>query len=61
MMAKNTGNEFRKGSVTDRTQTHNPKTDSWVKRDTNTGKFMDQKSDGTPFKGVAKEKDDRRK
>ncbi|AEJ01906.1 hypothetical protein [Nitrosomonas sp. Is79A3] len=60
-MAKNTGNEFRKGSVTDRTQTHNPKTDSWVKRDTNTGKFMDQKSDGTPFKGVAKEKDDRRK
>jgi hypothetical protein len=60
-MAKNTGNEFRKGSVTNRTQTHNPKTDSWVKRDTNTGKFMDQKSDGAPFKGVAKEKDDRRK
>jgi hypothetical protein len=60
-MAKNTGDEFRKGSVTDRTQTHNPKTDSWVKRDTNTGKFIDQKSDGTPFKGVAKEKDGRRK
>lgn len=60
-MAKNTGDGFRKGSVTDRTQVHNPKTDNWVKRDTNSGKFIDQKSDGTPFKGVAKEKDGRRK
>ena len=59
-MAKNTGDNFRKGSVNDRTQTYNPKTDTWVKRDTDTGKFMDQKSDGTPFKGVAKEKDGRR-
>ncbi|BBL77509.1 hypothetical protein [Methylomagnum ishizawai] len=59
-MAKNTGDGYRKGSVTDRTQTHNPKTDSWVKRNATTGKFMDQKSDGTPFKGVAKEKDGRR-
>lgn len=60
-MAKNTGDGFRKGSVTDRTQVHNPKTGNWVKRDTNSGKFIDQKSDGTPFKGVAKEKDGRRK
>lgn len=59
-MATNTGNGFRKGSVTDRTQTHNPKTNTWVKRDTDTGKFIDQKKDGTPFKGVAKEKDGRR-
>jgi hypothetical protein len=60
-MATNTGDGFRKGSVTDRTQTHNPKTDSWVKRDAGTGRFMDQKSDGTPFKGVSKEKDGRRR
>ena len=26
------------------------------KRDTNTGRFMDGKKDGTPFKGVRKEK-----
>ena len=60
-MAKNTGNNYRNGSVIDRTQTFNPKTGNWVKRDTNSGKFMDQKVDGTPFKGVAKEIDERRK
>ncbi len=59
-MAKNTGEDFRKGSVTNRTQVHNPKTDTWVKRDTETGKFIEQKSNGTPFKGVSKEKDGRR-
>ena len=61
-MAKNTGEGYRKGSVNDRSQTYNPKTDSWVKRDTESGEFIDQKtSDNKPFKGVAKEKDDRRK
>lgn len=60
-MAKNTGNDSRVGSVKDRTQTHNPKTDSHVKRDTETGQFIDQKSDDKPFKGVAKETDKRRK
>lgn len=59
-MAKNTGNNYRKGSVIDRSQTFNPKTETWVKRDTDTGRFMNQKADGAPFKGVAKEKDDRR-
>lgn len=44
------------GAVRERSQTHNPKTDQWVKRDTETGKFMDVKQDGTPFKGVRKEK-----
>ena len=34
---------------------NNPKTDNWVKRDTTTGRFMDVKQDGTPFKGVTKE------
>lgn len=46
----------RHGAVRDRSQTFNPKTEQWVKRDDNTGKFMDVKQDGTPFKGVTKEK-----
>ena len=60
-MAKNTGEGFRRGSVDDRTQVHNPQIDRWIKRDADTGKFMDQKADGDPFKGVAKEPDGRRK
>lgn len=59
-MAKNTGEGYRNGSVKDRTQVYNPKTDTWVKRDTDTGKFIDQKAAGKPFKGVAKEEDGRR-
>ena len=53
-MATNTGNGYRRGSVTRRSQTYNPKTDTYVKRDADSGKFMDQKQDGTPFKGVRK-------
>jgi len=46
-----------KGQVTGRSQTYNPKTDRYVKRDTDSGKFMDQKSErDSPFKGVRKEK-----
>lgn len=60
-MAKNTGNGYRKGSVTDRTQVQNPQNGNYTKRDTTTGRFIDQKQDGSPFKGVAKEVDDRRK
>lgn len=51
-----TGDGHRNGAVKGRTQVHNPKTDQWVKRDPETGKFMDVKKDGTPFKGVTKEK-----
>jgi hypothetical protein len=50
------GDGHRNGPVKDRSQVHNPKTDQWVKRDTDTGKFMDVKKDGNPFKGVRKEK-----
>lgn len=51
------GDGHRNGAVKGRSQTYNPKTDSWVKRDTETGRFMDVKtSDNTPFKGVRKEK-----
>lgn len=57
-MAKNPpkGDNARKGAVRDRSQTYNPHTESWVKRDSDTGRFIDQKSDSKPFKGVRKEK-----
>lgn len=55
-MAKNTGRNYRNGAVNDRSQTYNPKSGTWVKRDSSTGKFMDVKSGGTPFKGVSKER-----
>ncbi|HEX6909505.1 MAG TPA: hypothetical protein VF142_03900 [Longimicrobium sp.] len=46
----------RRGAVRQRSQFKNPKSDTWVKRDTQTGRIMDVKKDGTPFKGVRKEK-----
>lgn len=65
-MAKDTGEKSRKGAVDNRTQVENPKTGDWTKRDEtpgskHKGEFMDTKKDGKPFKGVAKEKDQRRK
>lgn len=50
------GDGHRNGAVKDRSQTFNPVTKQWVKRDSDTGRFMDVKKDGTPFKGVRKEK-----
>lgn len=50
------GDHHRKGAVRERSQTYNPKNDAWVKRNTDTGRFIDQKSDPKPFKGVRKEK-----
>ncbi|MDN6868905.1 hypothetical protein QO202_12805 [Aeromonas caviae] len=57
-MAKNApgGDNRRIGMVRERSQTFNPVTEQWVKRDAATGQFMDVKQDGTPFKGVRKEK-----
>ena len=57
-MAKNApyGDNQRQGMVRNRSQTYNPKTELWVKRDSKTGLFMDVKQDGEPFKGVRKEK-----
>ncbi len=57
-MAKNppTGDGHRHGAVRDRSQVRNPKTDLYVKRDADTGRFMDVKVDGKPFKGVRREK-----
>lgn len=50
------GDGHRNGAVRGRSQTYNPKNDRWTKRDTKTGRFMDQKADDKPFKGVRKEK-----
>jgi hypothetical protein len=56
-MAKNApiGDGRRIGAVKQRSQTKTP-SGHWVKRDSTTGRFMDVKSDGQPFKGVRKEK-----
>lgn len=52
-MAKNTGNGYRKGIISDRTQVLNPKTGKYIKRDTTTGKFLSVKN--TPYKNIRKE------
>lgn len=49
------GDGHRKGAVRKRSQVKNPKTKRYVKRDTTTGQFIDQKADDKPFKGVRKE------
>ena len=49
------GDGHRNGAVRDRSQVQNPN-GHWIKRDAETGKFMDVKSDTKPFKGVTKEK-----
>ena len=54
-MAKNTGHGFRRGAVRGRSQTLTPLTRVWVKRDDSTGRFVDGKTTGGPFKGVRKE------
>lgn len=57
-MAKNTGDGFRRGAVTGRTQFQRPD-GLWQKRDERTGHLMSVKDDGEPFKGVAREPDGR--
>jgi hypothetical protein len=55
-VAKNTGDNYRKGEVRDRSQVQTP-AGNWVKRDDDTGRFMAVKTtDKAPFKGVRKEK-----
>ncbi|MEL7013451.1 MAG: hypothetical protein AAFO72_09235 [Pseudomonadota bacterium] len=57
-MARNTGDNYRKGAVTARTQFQTPD-GKWMKRDERTGQFLDKKKSDGPFKGVAKEPDGR--
>lgn len=49
------GDSRRYGAVRNRSQVKNPKTGLWSKRNASTGKFMDVKQDGKPFKGVRRE------
>lgn len=49
------GDGHRNGAVRERSQVYNPVTEQYVKRDANTGRFMDVKKDGEPFKGVRRE------
>ncbi|MCR6630142.1 MAG: hypothetical protein NVV74_08885 [Magnetospirillum sp.] len=50
------GDGHRNGAVRDRSQFQHPN-GHWVKRDADTGRIMDVKSDNAPFKGVRREKD----
>lgn len=50
------GDNHRNGAVRDRSQSFNPHSERWTKRDSDTGRFMDQKADGRPFKGVRRER-----
>jgi hypothetical protein len=45
----------RRGAVKERSQFLAPN-GNWAKRDARTGRIMDQKQDGTRFKGVRREK-----
>ncbi|HKR02615.1 MAG TPA: hypothetical protein VJT09_18195 [Pyrinomonadaceae bacterium] len=58
-MGKNTGEGYRQGAVKNRTQTENPQTGDWTKRNREDGEFTAVKKNGEPFKGVAKEPDGR--
>ena len=58
-MAKNTGKGHRVGAVDGRSQFQHPVTGTWFKRDRETGRIMDGKADHRPFKGVAREPDQR--
>lgn len=51
-----TGDKARKGAVRKRSQTYNPTTGQYVKRGADSGRFLDVKQDGKPFKGVRREK-----
>jgi hypothetical protein len=55
-MATNTGKNYREGEVRERSQVQNPRTGDFVMRNSTTGEFVAVKRDGTPFKGVRKEK-----
>ena len=50
------GDGHRNGAVKNRSQVYNPKTEQWVKRDSETGRFLDVNQNGKPHKGVRREK-----
>lgn len=54
-MATTNSKGHRVGTIKHRTQVYNPKLKRFVKRDTETGHFIDQKSDSKPFKAIRTE------
>lgn len=52
---KPAGDGHRNGAIRGRSQTQMP-SGNWVKRNSETGRFMDVKSSPKPFKGVRREK-----
>lgn len=50
------GDGHRNGAVRKRSQVFNLKTEQWAKWNKDTGRFINVKQDGTPFKGIIKEK-----
>lgn len=49
------GDGHRNGAVKKRSQVKNPKNQRYIKRDKDSGQFLDVKADSTPFKGIRKE------
>lgn len=58
-MATNTGKNYRIGSIKNRSQFYNERTNTYLVRDAITGLILKGKQ-GEPFKGVAKEHDGRK-
>jgi hypothetical protein len=51
------GDGHRNGAVRGRSQVFNPQIQRWVKRDSETGRFLDVKAEpDSPFKDVRREK-----
>jgi hypothetical protein len=50
------GDNHRNGAVKNRSQVYNGRIERFVKRNPETGRFMDVKADNKPFKGVCTEK-----
>ena len=55
-MATNTKHGYRIGAIKGRSQVYDPQNDEYIKREKETGHFVDQKHDHKPFKGVRQEK-----
>ncbi len=49
------GDHHRNGAVRQRSQVYNSANQRWTKRGPD-GQFIDQKANGTPFKGIRRER-----
>lgn len=55
MAKKGARGKVRAGQVKGRSQTYNPKSRVWVKRDTSSGRFVQVKRSGGSFRSVKRE------